>query len=648
MIEIFINKKSNSFNFEKKKILLSNLEIVYDNLDEIKKIVLSKKEKYFFYGKINYLYDLKSRKIRSNSDFLLKKIIKSKEFYKINNFIDGKFLIIKVINNKATCIISDKFCKIDLFYNLNQNQLYISNLIKNFKFNSGNRIFNNISLANILMNYGSYVPKSNTIYENINRLNINEYVTITEKNVKIKKTKLNLIKTSNEFNNDENLYYKKFKTFFLNSIKRRCSNRMNWVYISSGFDSTSILATLNYLVGNKKITAVIAQIKYSNKYGVCNKFEIERTQKICDYFKIPLKKVKLDYSKKTILSQIEEVKTKFKSRHIFSITTNNFYQMAKYIKKKGKNGDRVFNGDLSDGLQNFGFSQFATILDHPSLSFREYADKMFSYIYSPSFFQKISQKKQFEDKVFNFIQKEKNIHISKDIFKKTKKEYLFKFLSPLFLSPSRFPFTNIYNDKLISKKFREKYSKYMYQNYFKDIIKQLKTENLYSSIIHLYNTFHWNSGTVQCCLRSSEVLGVKSSTPFWDSNLLTFFSEMPENWGRGLDIRNTKYVLKNFLKNDIDYPTSLQTGPHSYIYDIDSRWSADLDILYHSYLRTLFVKILKNADLKRIFKSNIFNIKYIKFLQKKYYQKKYIYGSDLLTLKNLIIFLYFVSDKNLK
>ena len=43
---------------------------------------------------------------------------------------------------------------------------------------------------------------------------------------------------------------------------------------------------------------------------------------------------------------------------------------------------RVFAGDrdageISDGVHNFGFSQFLTIF-HPSLEFREYADKMAS------------------------------------------------------------------------------------------------------------------------------------------------------------------------------------------------------------------------------------------------------------------------------
>ena len=106
---------------------------------------------------------------------------------------------------------------------------------------------------------------------------------------------------------------------------------------------------------------------------------------------------------------------------------------------------------------------------------------------------------------------EKNINLDKNINKKSKKEYLFKYLSPIFLSPSRFPFTKIFNDKLINKTFKKKYSQYMYKNYFQSIINNLKPENLYSSIIYLYNIFHWNSGTVQCCLKSPEILNIKKA-----------------------------------------------------------------------------------------------------------------------------------------
>lgn len=643
MIEIIINKKYQKKNLKMKNISFLNGELFFDKTDKIYKFLKSKNEEYIIYGKINYIFNYNSKTFKNYSVKLLKKIINKNSFNKLSKFIDGKFLIIKIVNKKIISILPDQFSKIDLFYTNQKNNFYMSDSIENFRNYKNN--FDNISLANLLMNYGSYVPKPKTIYKNIQRLNINEFITINKYLVKLEKKKINLIKTSKEFDQNKDLYHAKFKTFFLNAIKKRSSQRMNWVYISSGFDSTSILASLNRLVGNKKITAIIAELKYSKKYGVCNKFEIERAQKICNYFRIPLKKIKLDYSKKSIISQMKEVKEKFKSKHVFSITTNNFYQMAKYIKKNGKTDDCVFNGDLSDGLQNLGFSQFATILDHPSLSFREYADKMFSYLYGPTFYSKINKKRYSNDKIFSYMLNEKNINLDKNINKKSKKEYLFKYLSPIFLSPSRFPFTKIFNDKLINKTFKKKYSQYMYKNYFQSIINNLKPENLYSSIIYLYNIFHWNSGTVQCCLKSPEILNIKSSTPFWDSNLQKYFSEMPENWGRGLDMNNTKYALKYFLKNKIDYPMELQKGPHSYIYDVDSRWSADLDILYHSYLRNEFVNCLKKANLNKILNTSIFNKKYIQSILNKYFKKKYVYGSDLLTLKNLIIFTFFVLEK---
>lgn len=645
MIEIVIKKnKDNSLN--KNSFTFSNGSIVTDRVSEIKIIKVSKKIKFIFYGKINYIQS--SEKIYSSKhNFLqLKKILRSKNFKDLDDIIEGKYLIIKINKDKIQSIVTDKFCKMDLFYKIEKNRILVSDIIKNFSHNYLSNYFNSSSVASMLMNYGSYVPKSKTIYSDINRLNIGEYFELQNNTIHIKKRKIDLPKTSEQYDKNEELYHEKFKSCFLNSIKKRSSKKMNWVFISSGYDSTSVLAALNYLVGNKKITAVIAELKYSNKYGVCNQFEIERAQKICDYYKIPLRKIKIDYSNKNIIKQMREVRTHYTPKHIFSITSNNFFQIAKYIKKNGSFLDSVFNGDLSDGLQNFGFSQFATILDHSSLNFREYSDKMFSYLYGPSFFRKVVSKNFLNDKIFNYLLKEKQINLEKKIKKLNKNKYLFKFLSPIFLSPTRFPFTKIYNEKLITRQFSKKYTSQIYKNYFKKIIERLKPNSLYSSIIYLYNIFHWNSGTVQCCIRAPETLGIKSATPFWDKNLQEFFSIMPESWGRGLEMRNTKFALKFFLKNKIDYPLNLQSGPHSYIYDVDPKWSADIDILYHSYLRKEFIRLLKNQNFKKIFKSQIFNIKYIKHLLRKYYRKQYVYGHDLLTLKNLIIFTFFVLDDN--
>ena len=52
-------------------------------------------------------------------------------------------------------------------------------------------------------------------------------------------------------------------------------------------------------------------------------------------------------------------------------------------------------------------------------------------------------------------------------------------------------------------------------------------------------------------------------------SIIKFLNEMPESWGRGLELKPTKYPLKWMLENCINYPMELQTGPHSYLYDIN-------------------------------------------------------------------------------
>ena len=37
--------------------------------------------------------------------------------------------------------------------------------------------------------------------------------------------------------------------------------------------------------------------------------------------------------------------------------------------------------------------------------------------------------------------------------------------------------------------------------------------------------------------------------PFWDNRIQSFLSAMPESWGRGLELKPTKYPLKWTLQN---------------------------------------------------------------------------------------------------
>ena len=75
--------------------------------------------------------------------------------------------------------------------------------------------------------------------------------------------------------------------------------------------------------------------------------------------------------------------------------------------------------------------------------------------------------------------------------------------------------------------------------------------------------------------------------PFLDKSLIDFLSEMPESWGRGFDINNTKYPLKWMLSNRVDYPIHFQEGPHSYLYDVTVIFSCCRDYVFFIIYRYL-------------------------------------------------------------
>ena len=62
----------------------------------------------------------------------------------------------------------------------------------------------------------------------------------------------------------------------------------------------------------------------------------------------------------------------------------------------------MFCGEISDGVHNFGFSQYATIF-HPVLDFREYSDKMASYLYGPTFLSSFEKNTFEEDVIYNLL-----------------------------------------------------------------------------------------------------------------------------------------------------------------------------------------------------------------------------------------------------
>jgi hypothetical protein len=162
--------------------------------------------------------------------------------------------------------------------------------------------------------------------------------------------------------------------------------------------------------------------------------------------------------------------------------------------------------------------------------------------------------------------------------------------------------------------------------------------NLYSIIIYLYNIFHWQGSTVKVIGKSLERHNKSIKLPFWDTDMQEFLSQMPENWGRGLDLNRTKYPLKWVLENKINYPMHLQKGPHSYLYDSNPGFSHLAEILHGKKLNRFFKEKTDFKTLNEKMSDEYFNMGYVKSLISDYKNNRELSGQKLIDMGSLILF----------
>ena len=623
MIKIKIDQKENfKFDLKKNIIFFSKFEKIY----QFKKNI---NENIYIIGVINYFYyKSKIYNFKYNSK-ILKEInykIKDLSLEEIRNFFNGKYILVHTKNNFVKNIFLDINSEKQVFYFSRADKVILAD---NLQFLQKEDIlsYNQEAITGIIGNFGNYAFDKTTIYNGVKRIGVNEILKFDNKRLIIKKFNLKLDNINHGFTE------KDFNNFFeLNCelIKSRISKKTNWLYLSSGYDSSFILSMLNYLIGPKKIRAITGRLKYSSKVGICNRFEIERTKKLAEYYKINLNIVDIDYTNNFFLKEYEKNKETLKENHIYALYANNFLALAKFVSSQSENESTIFNGDISDGVQNFGFSQFANLLNFEDINFREYADKMMSYLYSPAFFKKILNKEYKNDTIFNFLKKEKKILTHEE------SNIKFNYLASLFLSSSRFPLTNIISNDLIKSDKKTFFKNYLIKNFFLDVLKKVNDKNLYSSFIELYKKFHWQSGTVRGIIGASEFFGIRSSTHFFDNLLINFFKKLPPKYGRDLSLNETKYATKWIIKNKVDYPLHLQIGPHSYNYDVDPNWNADVDILYESGLKNIFKNQLKSRKYREVIDNSLLNLEYLDELSNFYIKGKKLSGEKLAHLKGLI------------
>ena len=104
---------------------------------------------------------------------------------------------------------------------------------------------------------------------------------------------------------------------------------------------------------------------------------------------------------------------------------------------------------------------------------------------------------------------------------------------------------------------------------------------------------------------------------------------MPEKFGRGLELNNTKFPLKWILKISLIIHMNIKRVHISYNYDIDRSFSHTNEVLYGSALKPIFKKALKKSFLINSLDKKVFNVNYIKYLINGYFKKQSFFRSRI-------------------
>jgi hypothetical protein len=547
--------------------------------------------------------------------------------------LEGRFMMMLYKQDDAVIqVFSDRYGQFDCYYFVDGDKAVFASDLSLFPESPSRNGYDQVGLAHALAVYGYRPAKKHTIYKDIKRLGVGETAIVGSDKQEIVSSQFQPIAIE-DYGEAE---HERYADLFLDALKIRGSDQGNVVYLSSGWDSTSILGGLVHVFGAKKIKAVIGRQRFSARTGFMNPFEIERAQKVADYYEVPLEIVEFDFTKEVphVLSHLKET---MKSNFIASATIITHGILADYIAKNYNNGESIFCGEISDGVHNLGFSQYATIF-HPVLDFREYSDKMGSYLYGPTFMDSFVKGPYSEDVIYNLLKSQAagtvfdEQSVGNDVEKRK------QLLSSFFLRNQRLPLVSMKNMKQLTEEGQYQYTKEMEAMYLQDAAEVITPETVYSWYLHLYNSFHWQGATVGSVPITAQSYEFDIQLPFYDSRLQEFLSAMPEHWGRGLDFNPTKFPLKRMLQKRIDYPLHLQVGPHSYLYDVDHSFNHSVEVANYSAFTPVFRELLATHPYHEILSPEIFNLDYMDSIVDRYVNGEEISGAELNILFPLCFF----------
>ena len=537
--------------------------------------------------------------------------------------LEGRWAAVLRRGDGAWEIGADAFGRYDLYYQRVGSQTVIASDLDLLPVSVEAGDYDQAALAHVVTAYGWRPPKRHTLYKAVRRLGVGETLRVRGRgDVHVETVPFRPSPMAAYTERDLNEY----ADILLETIAASGSQSGNVVYLSSGWDSTSILACLVQLFGARKVRAVTGRMTYSERSGVINQFEIDRARAMAEHFGVRLDIVDFDY-RKQVPAVFDAMQPLLRPHQLAGLTLVSHGVLGDFVARTTNGDETVFAGEISDGAHNLGFSQFATIF-HPSLEFREYADKMGSYLYGPTFLD-LFRKDQFAgDLIYDLFRRRAGgaafeEPAAGDVDRRR------QFLASFFLRGNRLPLWSLDNTALLTPAGRRLYTDEIERAYLGQAAEELTPDTLYAWYMHLYNSFHWQGSTVTTIVATAEALGLRLALPFWDARLQEFLAAMPETFGRGLDLNPTKYPLKWALRHRIAYPMHLQVGPHSYLYDVDPTFSHAAETLYRSAFSSYFKTRLQPRAYRELFASEFFDVARMDGLVDRYLRGEELKGADM-------------------
>jgi hypothetical protein len=564
---------------------------------------------------------------RISSDAALAALVASHAMTDIAHALEGRFVLVK-IDGGAWQICTDRFGQADVYYTRAGGRLTFATALDLLPAGAEDQV-DDAAVAHAITVYGYRPPKRHTFYAGIRRLGVGEIVSSGRDGEPSFDTLAPRLPASRPYGPNE---LKRYADLLLDAVDLRASDTGNVVYLSSGWDSTSILGALVHLRGAAKVRAVIGRMNYATRSGIINQFEIDRARAVAEYYKVPLEVVELDYWQQG-QALVDDLRPTGAAHMLGSMTYFNHSLLARHVAATARGGESVFAGEISDGAHNLGFSQFVTIF-HPVLEFREYSDKMASYLFGPTFLGQLQQGTFRDDVIYDLLRRRMGNAVF-DEPASTPEGVTRQLLASFFLRGSRFPMWSLDNVRVLTAEGRARYDREI--GTYLDAAGSAGPDTLYAWYLHLYNSFHWQGGTVSTLATTADRHGLRMHLPFWDSRLIDFLSAMPESWGRGLDLKPTKYPLKWTLEHVIDYPLHLQVGPHSYLYDVDPSFSHSAEFLYGSALKPAFVEMLTRRGYRDMLSPSVFDLGHIDGIVDGYLSGREVRGLELNELAQLTL-----------